>query len=433
MRHRLTPVLISLITTLVLVLGLIGPAIAADSEGRSERPGRLPAQPGAVAVYHGPVEVTLAHRDSDGHQLGDLRVTSVETSAADGRALGRLEATLTTTALDIPNEGDEIRMGTLVFTFGDRNASQVVVQGSARYPGQGSTIATGDTTVRAIVGGSGRFAGVSGDAVTEHLDDGTWVHYLRLQQPRPGRALGQAVRQRLGEGLREWRARRSQAGALRREAQAERKSARQEARTERNAQRQEARAERREALAERKAQRKAERGADPAAIDESYTAAVADETGVVRTDLGIAEPASAPGEELGLWHYMIPARSELAPHTHPGWQLARVTAGELEYGVIRGQGQLLRADGSSEPMGPGTYILASGDGVIENPDLVHFGANRGDEVVTIISATLFPGGAPVATLVEEPAAAGTATGELEPATGELEPADEETAEASPAA
>jgi len=173
------------------------------------------------------------------------------------------------------------------------------------------------------------------------------------------------------------------------------------------------RAERREAVRAARAackdlylEARAEMRAEAAPIDELYTEAAADGTGVVRTDLGMAEPGSALGEELGLWHYLIPAGTELAAHTHPGWQLARVTDGELEYTVLEGEGILLRADGSQEPMGPGTYLLATGDGVIENPDLIHLGANRTAAPVTLISATLFGAGQPISTLVEtEPAAA----------------------------
>jgi hypothetical protein len=393
-RNRLSPTLIGLFTVLVLALGLVAPAIAADPD---EHGRWTPGTPAALSVYHGPVEVTLSDADSDGHRLGDLRVTSVPTTDADGETVGRLDATLTTVAIDTPADGDELRTSVLVFTFDVADESQVVVQGSAHYPGQGATIATGDTTVRPIVGGSGRFAGVSGEAVTEHFEDGSWVHRLTFQRPRADRAdraFGRALRSHIREGVREWRDEHQEASEERKEAQAERKAA--------------------------QAERKADRDADAAAIDERYTDAAADETGVVRTDLGIAGPASAPGEELGLWHYMIPAMTDLAPHTHPGWQLARITAGELEYSVVSGLGELLRADGSSEPMGPGTYILATGDGVIENPELVHFGANRTDDIVTIIAATLFPAGEPIATLVEEPAADEAVT-------------DEEMAAASPAA
>lgn len=395
MRTRSTPILISLVAVVVLALGLAAPAAAQDEARPS---GRQAVR--TFAVYHGPVEVALAGPASDGHQLGDLRVTSVETTDANGNQIGRLEATLTTTSVDVPASGDEARSGTLVFTFGEAAETQIVVQGSAHYPGEGSTIATGETTVRPIVGGSGRFAGASGEAATSHLDDGTWVHEFDFRRSGASRALERAMWSRLREGLRE-----------RRDGARERELAKVE--------RELAQIKRKQARAERKTERKTGRGDD--AVDELYTAA-ADQTGVVRTDLGIASPGSASGEWLGLWHYLIPAGAELAPHTHPGWQLARITAGELEYSIISGEGELLRADGSMQPMGPGTYLLASGDGVIENPELVHFGANRTDEAVTLISATLFEADASIATLVEDESVA-----------DEAAPADEEVAAASPAA
>ena len=315
----------------------------------------------------------------------------METTTAAGRPLGRLDATLTTTAIDVPAAGDERRISSLVFSFGQDGQHQVVVSGSAVYPAQGSTIATGDTTVRPIVGGSGRFDGASGSAVTRHLDDDTWVHDLKLDRAKSNVAREAAAKQRVAEWLRGWRSQRKEALAERKEAFAERTRARVE--------RRETHLEQREARAERRDARRAERAAE--AADRSGPGADdSAEVGITRTDLGIAEPASAPGEELGLWRYSIPAGSELAPHTHPGWQLARVTAGELEYEVVAGEGILLRADGTSQPMGPGTYILGRGDGVIEDPELIHYGANRTDRPVTIIAATLYPVGAALSTPIE---------------------------------
>ena len=394
MRIRLTPTLISLLTVLLLALGLVGSATAAPDGLKLKS--RLTTD--SLTVHHGPVDVSLVNAGSDGHQLGDLRVTSVETSDADGQPLGRLEATLTTTSVDLPEIGDEHRIGVLVFTLGEAGQDQVTVIGSALYPAEGPTIESGAVTIRPIVGGSGVFAGASGDAVTTHLDDGTWVHKLAFHESRADKAIERAIRLRARESLRDWRTQLKESRAESRDA---RKEARAQAKQLRN---------------ERQAERKDDDG--QSTVDDLYSDAAADETGVVRTDLGIAEPGAAPGQELGLWHYAIHAGSELPPHTHPGWQLARVTAGELEYSVEAGEGILLRADGSSEPMGPGTYILAPGDGVIENPDLIHFGANRSEELVTLISATLFPAGEPIATLIAEPSE---------------EVAVEEMAEASPAA
>ena len=81
-----------------------------------------------------------------------------------------------------------------------------------------------------------------------------------------------------------------------------------EARAERSQERQERKAERKQARDDRKAGR--ESGADGAAIDGLYTEAAADQTGVVRTDLGVADPGSAPGQELGMWHYTINVGAE---------------------------------------------------------------------------------------------------------------------------
>jgi len=155
----------ALLTSLLLLVVLAAPVGAVGERG-------------SLAIYHDVVVVTLTNASSDGHQLGDLRVTSTETTDEDGQVIGRLEATLTTTAVDVPAVGDEIRISTLVFSFGDGDVDQVVVGGSARYPAQGPTIATGNVTTRPILGGSGRFEGAAGSAVTEHLADGSWVHTL---------------------------------------------------------------------------------------------------------------------------------------------------------------------------------------------------------------------------------------------------------------
>jgi len=334
-RTRLTPTLIAILTAMVLALGLIAPTLAQaeeTAESNSLKAGgrdavavaaAKSARKGELAIHHGPVEIVLAGADPDDPRPGDLRVTSVATTDADGDPLGRLDATLTTTVFDVPAEGDETRIGVLVFTIGDSGEHQVTVQGRAHYPAQGSTIATGDTTVRPIVGGSGLLAGAAGSAVTEHLADGTWVHTLEFYKSKADALVGRAAKQRTPESLREWWVERKTAQTERREARDTRKAERKEARDERKAERQESRDT-------RKAERKGddtEPAADStdagAAIDQLYTDAAADQTGVVRTDLGVADPLSAPGEELGLWQYVIAAGEELAPHTHPGWQLAR--------------------------------------------------------------------------------------------------------------
>jgi quercetin dioxygenase-like cupin family protein len=293
----------------------------------------------SVTVTHGPVVTMLTTADSDAHQLGDLRVASLPLTAEDGSEGGRLDASLLTTGVDQPGAGDEIRISTLVFTLGDA-ADQVVVTGTGIYPAAGSTLAIDTTVVRPIVGGSGRFAGASGWAESEHLADDSWRHTLHLVAAPAGRV------------------RAIPPGHLRQER-----------------------------------------------LDKEQPATgTTTEPGIVRTLLGSTDTAAAEGETLGLWHYLIPAGSALAPHTHPGDQVARVVQGTLLYEVVAGEARVLRSDGSTETIGAGqATILEAGDAVIESAGMVHLGSNEGRRPVELVSATLFETGAEPATAVGSPA------------------------------
>jgi quercetin dioxygenase-like cupin family protein len=451
------------LSSLLLVLGLAVPASAIENDtsatstdqvraGQADQRTRGRA---AFSVYHGHAPITLVDASSDGHQLGDLRVTSIPTTTEDGTPLGRLDATLTTTAIDTPKAGDEIRISSLIFAFGADGQSQIVVGGTAVYPAEGPTIALDAVTTRPILGGSGRFAGASGTAVTEHFGDDTWVHTFTLQRTALSARVGirraapdhaRGLRVRLREGLRlfdaERRESRGQAAdgygadqndndkktkdakkpkAPREEAFPELKSAEETAKAAYEEAKSAYRAANKEARVVSKAANKEARDAAKAAKKAEKEASADDgeavtiveepdeadsppaEVGITRIDLGVARPGTAPGEQLGLWQYSIPAGSELVPHTHPGWQIAYIARGPLTYNVIEGEGTIIGSDGSSTQIGPGEYILETGDSVVENPELVHQGANRGDGEVVIIASTLYEQGAPLAIPVEEPA------------------------------
>jgi hypothetical protein len=133
-----------------------------------------------VTVLHGPVTLEYLDLGTSGPSLGDERVTSIATNVQGGSAgTGRLDAVLTTTAIDAPNKGDEMRIGHLVFAFGS-GSDQIVVDGTSAYPAQSPTIAQNTSTIRPIVGGSGAYAGARGWAESFHLADGTWRHELHL-------------------------------------------------------------------------------------------------------------------------------------------------------------------------------------------------------------------------------------------------------------
>lgn len=320
------------------------------------------AQDGALwtsqvfAVTHAAVTTELVTPGSDGHELGDVRVNvATPTYFEDGEPAGRYDALLVTTTVDYPNPGDEVRMVQLNFIFGEAeadqlagSADQLIVSGSGYYPAGGSTLRTGTALVRTITGGSGEFAGATGWAESEHFEDGTWRHTFHVLLP---------------------------AGPL---------------------------------LAALDApDPDASPAASPAAHAGHAATATTDDTGFQRILVGSVEPASAPGQTLTLWAYHIPAGYQLAPHRHPGYQVARVLAGTLTFHVLEGTAIHVRADGTETTLGPGDVVaLATGDAVIENPGLHHFGGNDGDVPVELTTATLFASDEPPAILLPSPSPAG---------------------------
>ena len=145
----------------------------------------------------------------------------------------------------------------------------------------------------------------------------------------------------------------------------------------------------------------------PPAPSAAAPAASPSPSGIVREELGAAAPETAPGQELGLWRYTIPAGSQLVPHEHPGWQVARIDSGTLTYSIIAGDVSVTRANGTVETHAGGETIeLAPGDTVVENPGTQHFGANEGTEAVVLYTSTLFdqdePPSIPLATPTPSP-------------------------------
>jgi quercetin dioxygenase-like cupin family protein len=122
-------------------------------------------------------------------------------------------------------------------------------------------------------------------------------------------------------------------------------------------------------------------------------------TGVTRALIQSDFPATAPGQELQLTRVVIPAGMDIAPHTHPGPQLATIVEGTLSYTIIRGEVQVTRHAGTSEASrltatAGQTVELNPGDALLETPGMVHTARNAGGTPVVIYLSSLFPAGAP---------------------------------------
>jgi quercetin dioxygenase-like cupin family protein len=129
-------------------------------------------------------------------------------------------------------------------------------------------------------------------------------------------------------------------------------------------------------------------------------------SGVTRSVLVGATPASAPDQSLQLVRYVIQPGTKLPAHVHPGTQIASIVSGELTYSVVSGQIRVERAAPNGTP-GPvewlkagETTVLRPGDAVIETEGMVHFGENLGSEPVVILAATLLEAGQPPS-IIEE--------------------------------
>lgn len=125
-------------------------------------------------------------------------------------------------------------------------------------------------------------------------------------------------------------------------------------------------------------------------LAENDATPVASPVAAIRDVLVETTPVAAPDEVLQLVRYDIPAGVVLAQHTHPGVQIAYIESGVLTYHVITGGTMtIIRADGTTEELGPGSNTeLYPGDSAIEIDGVVHYGENLGTETVIILASTL---------------------------------------------
>lgn len=128
-------------------------------------------------------------------------------------------------------------------------------------------------------------------------------------------------------------------------------------------------------------------------------------TEVTRQVLAESTTSTAPGQVLDLTRVIIPAGQEIAPHTHPGPQLAVIAEGTLIYTILKGEVRVFRsagtADAKSETASAGqTVDLEAGDAIVETPGMEHRAQNKGSGPVVIYLSSLFPQGAPASSPVQ---------------------------------
>jgi len=114
----------------------------------------------------------------------------------------------------------------------------------------------------------------------------------------------------------------------------------------------------------------------------------------------VDNPVGAKGRTLGLQRVVVPAGAVLALHHHTGTQIAYIDAGTLTYTVKTGSVPVYRgeADGTQKLVrrirAGQTALINQHQWLVEQPNVVHMAANRGNGYVEIHLANLLPIGDP---------------------------------------
>lgn len=156
---------------------LVGAAMAqAASRGFGSRPTHT-----LTVLHPATPPPTFLDLGAPGDSVGDQRLWHFNGVTLAGAPVV-MDWIMTTTRIDrsVEGEGIESRVTLGVFSFTGEDRDQVMLQGVGLYPATDSTFKSDSSLVRAIIGGTGRYQGASGDVLSTHLADGTWRHVFRF-------------------------------------------------------------------------------------------------------------------------------------------------------------------------------------------------------------------------------------------------------------
>ncbi len=134
-----------------------------------------------ITVTHGKTpDPTYLDFGVVGDSIGDQRIWEFGGTTTENESVV-MDWVMTTTGQTVGTEGTENRMTSAVFSFGSGTSDRILVQGIGAYPATGSTVKLDTRLERAIIGGTGKYAGARGTVLTTHLEDGTWQHVFSIE------------------------------------------------------------------------------------------------------------------------------------------------------------------------------------------------------------------------------------------------------------
>lgn len=110
---------------------------------------------------------------------GDVRLFHYLGTTGDGEAVV-MDWIMTTTA-EGTAAGANSRVTQGIFSIGGAGGDQIMITGAGLYPDASATFATASQMDRSIIGGTGRFSGVTGVVVSLHLADDSWMHEFHFE------------------------------------------------------------------------------------------------------------------------------------------------------------------------------------------------------------------------------------------------------------
>lgn len=126
-----------------------------------------------IAQETGRTEIDLGDR---GPSRGDIVVFDATVEYADGgEPAGRMYGTQTSVAL---SDSSTVVQAAITFDLPDGTIS---IGGVAEYPSRGGGLVKGQEFVRPIVGGTGAYAGATGQATTKRDQGASYEHQLQLE------------------------------------------------------------------------------------------------------------------------------------------------------------------------------------------------------------------------------------------------------------
>lgn len=151
------------ISAVAVTFALAGPAVAEQS----------------LTISHGPVPTpTYIDLGAPGDSVGDQRIWQFN-GQTDDKQIVVLDFVMTTTGQAASGMESRVTLG--VFSVGQDAQNTILIQGVGLYPKAGSTLKSDVALQRAVIGGTGKYAGAVGTVISTHLPNNTWQHAISLK------------------------------------------------------------------------------------------------------------------------------------------------------------------------------------------------------------------------------------------------------------